>query len=104
MTIPNTKLCSAAGIMSAGGICSETQTEKTYDLTLEQWIDFLEDQPERPDPAHPGETLPAHAAAICQSAQDWDANMTALEVACRRLGKYCGYELRVAIKRMKAAR
>lgn len=100
VTIPNTTACTVAGVLAAGSICSETQTNVTYDMTLDETIDFLEPQLERPDPKNPGKILPARAGAVCQSASDWNKNKTALEVACRELGKRCSYEMKAAIKRM----
>lgn len=86
--------------MSAGAICAETQTSRTFDLTLDQLIEMLEPQGERDDPAHPGQKLPARAGAIIQSAEDYNKNKTALESACRELGSHCSYEIRQAIASM----
>lgn len=99
--VPNTRACTAAGPLSAGMICAETLSDKTSELTFDEAIEFLEAQPERPDPNEPGATLPARAGAICQSADDWNKQKTALEQACRRLGRKCSYEVRSALARMK---
>jgi hypothetical protein len=97
VTVPNTKVCSVAGVISAGGICAETLTSRTSDLTMDEFLDFLEAQPERPDPKDPSKKLPAHGAAVCQSSEDWNKQKTALEQACRELGKRCSYEIRRAL-------
>lgn len=78
--------------MSAGAICAETITGATSDMTFDDYIDFLVPKPERPDPDRPGHTLPARAGAMCQSADDWNENMKALEQACRMLGSKCSPE------------
>ncbi len=101
IVVPNTEACSVAGVFSAGGFCAETISGKTRDLTMNEYLDFLEAQPERPDPFNEGKTLPARAGAICQSTSDWNEQKTALEVACRILGKNCTYELEQTIKNMQ---
>lgn len=90
-TVHDHRTCSVAGILSAGGICSHTLTSQTEDMTEDEFLDFLEAMPERPDPNHPGKTLPAHAAAIVMSADDWNEMKTELEQACRELGSHCNY-------------
>lgn len=72
--IPNTTKCAVAGVMGAGMICAETMTDKKYDKTLDETIVFLE------------------SGAICQSADDFNKEKTALEQACRLLGKRCSLE------------
>lgn len=99
VTVPNTSACSVAGLLKAGSVCGETLTDKTYDLDFAQTIDMLEPKPERPDPDHAGQTLPARAGAIFESAEDYGKNHTALEQACRALGKRCSYEIKQAIQR-----
>jgi hypothetical protein len=101
VTVPNTTVCTVSGVMADGAICAETLTDKTSELTLTEWIDFLEPQPERPDPVHPGETLPARAGAMCQSSEDWNKMKTALEQACRELGNRCSYQIKTAIRSLK---
>ncbi len=103
VTVSNTRVCSVAGQAQYGAICAETLTSKTYDLTFDQLIDMLEAQPERPDPDHPGQVLPAHGAAIIQSSEDWGKNKTALEEACRELGARCSYEVKQAIVNLNRA-
>ena len=101
IVIPNTEACTAAGILSAGAICAETLTNKARDLTFDEYLDFLEPQVKRPDPAHPGEFLPARGGAICQSVDDWNAQKTALELACRVLGKNCTYQMHQILDSME---
>lgn len=101
VTIPNTEACTSAGTQADGAICAETQTDKTRDMTLDAWIDFLEPQDERPDPSHPGQMLPARAGAICQSADDYSRLKTAMEQACRALGNQCTPEIQQAIRSME---
>jgi hypothetical protein len=86
--------------MSAGAICAETLTGNTRSMSLDEYIDFLEPQLERQDPKNPGKKLPARAGAMCQSSDDWNAQKTALEQACRKLGKSCTYEARKALQKL----
>ncbi len=97
VTVPNVGACSVAGTLSAGAICAETLTDKKWEMTLDEFLDFLEPQPERQDPADVSKILPARAGAICQSADDWNAMKTALEQACRELGSRCSYQVKQAI-------
>jgi len=98
ITIPSTRACAAAGTLSAGAICADTIGGGTSELDLYQFIDFLEAQPERPDPANPGKTLPARGSAICQSADDYNTNKTIMEQMCRMLGKRCKFSTGKASK------
>jgi hypothetical protein len=98
VTIPNSKFCTVAGVLSAGANCAESLTEKTSEMTLDQFIDFLEPQSERDDPDHPGQKLPARGGAICQSSDDFTKIKTSLEKACRELGSRCSYEVQHAIE------
>jgi hypothetical protein len=100
VTVPNTRACTVAGVISAGAMCAETITGIQSDLSFDEFLDFLEPQEERPDPAHPGQTLPARGGAVCQSASDWGAQKTALEQACRILGRRCPPELVRVIETM----
>lgn len=102
--VPNTTACSVAGVLAAGAICAETITGKTSDMTLDQFLDFLEPKAERPDPNDPSATIPGRAGAICQSAEDWGRIKTTLEQACRELGSKCSYELKAVIANMEVLR
>jgi hypothetical protein len=93
-TVPNTRVCAVAGVLTAGADCAHTLSDETESLTLEQFIDFLEPAPERPDPAHPGQVLPARGPAMCQSADDWGKAKTALEQLCEKAGSRCTYEMK----------
>lgn len=64
-------------------------------MTLNEYIDFLE-----PQPAHGGN--PARAGAICESAADWTKKKTALEQACRELGRRCSFEIQEMIRAVKS--
>jgi hypothetical protein len=84
VTIRDATTCSVAGQLSAGAICSHTLTSVTADLTLDQFIDFLEAKA-----AENGK--PAKGAAICMPSADFAEMKTELETACRELGKRCSY-------------
>ncbi len=101
VVVPNTEACTTAGTLAAGAFCAETLTGKTRDMTTDQFFDYLEPQAARPDPENPGHDLPARGGAVCQTVDDWNAQKTALEQACRILGKNCTYELRLVIKAMQ---
>jgi hypothetical protein len=83
--IPNTRVCTTAGVMSQGAICAETLTGTTQELTLDEWIAFLEPTDKR-------------AGALCQSTEDWNKQKIALELACRKLGKACSLEVKRAFR------
>ncbi len=93
IVVPNTEACTVAGTVGAGAICAETLSDKTRDMTMDEFFDFLEPRLETPE-------LPARAGAICQSTDDWNSQKTALEQACRALKKNCSYELKQLIRRM----
>lgn len=95
--IEDTKECAVAGVLSAGMNCAWRISGETSEMTLDQTIEFLEPQPERPDPANPKKMLPARAGAICRSAEDARKQQTALKQACRKLGKACTLEMRELI-------
>lgn len=57
-------------------VCAHTLSDSTRTMTLQESITFLE----------PTTTI---GGALCQSASDWNALKTALEVACKELGKSC---------------
>lgn len=100
VSVPNTRTCTAAGSVAQGAICAETLTGRTSEMDLDEFLDFLEPQEERPDPARPGQRLPARAGALCQSSEDWNKMKTALEQACRELGRRCSYEVEQQLKRL----
>lgn len=87
--LPNTKACSVAGLITAGADCAWTNDPKTEEMTFEQFMDFLTPNATR-------------GGAICQSADDWTKMTTALEQACRKLGKYCTKELKNSLNLLRA--
>lgn len=80
----NTKICSVAGTMTAGMDCAYTLSDDTEEMDLKTSLEFLTAQPKRPDPLDPTKMLPERAGAICQSAEDWNADATTLEQACKK--------------------
>lgn len=95
IVVPNTKVCATAGTMTAGADCAWTLTDATEELDMNQWLEFLE-------PRQATETSPARGAAICQSAEDWNRMKTALEQACRKLGRWCTHEAQATAEAMSA--
>ncbi len=79
----NTKICSVAGVLTAGMDCSYTLSDHQEEMDLKTSLEFLTPQPERPDPLRPGKRLPPRAGAICMSAEDWNKDATTLEQACK---------------------
>lgn len=66
---------------------------------MQGFIDLIEAMPAYTDP-DTGAPMPAHGAAIVQSAADWGAQKSALEEACRELGNRCSYPVQQAIQSM----
>lgn len=97
VTVTNKEICSVAGRIQFGGICAETHTETTRDLTYIELMDMLEAQEDRPDPQDATRVLPAHGAAIIMTTADFGSFKTELEVACRLLKSKCSYEVQQAI-------
>lgn len=87
MTIQDARVCTVAGTLDAGGICSHMTTSETEDLDFVSFLDFL--QPNS-----------AKAGAICMSADDWAIKKIELETACRMLGKRCNFAVKKAIQGM----
>ncbi len=96
-------LCNVAGIFQAGMDCATDQTSTISELNFSQMIDFLEAQPERPDPDHPGKTLPARAGAICEPDDDFTDLKTALEQACVELKDRCAPQIKTVLAKASAA-
>lgn len=78
---PNVKLCSVAGVMSAGADCVNTLDDKNEELNLDQWITFLEPQ-----------LTPPRGAAMCLSSEDFSKIKTFIDQACAKLGTSCKQE------------
>lgn len=96
--VPNVEPCSPTGdIAGVAALCQDTNDDAHRRMSLDAWFDFLYAQPERPDPAHPGETLPAKGPAVCLSSDDWRKNETAIAQLCIH-GK-CTYEQKLATVR-----
>lgn len=112
VTIRDGVTCSVAGSLSAGGICSHTETAETRILSFNEMLDFLDAAPARTCTPVPGMTvcaddqsgakteLPARGAAIVMSAEDWGAMKTALETACRELGSHCSNPIKAQLARL----
>lgn len=84
--VPNTEVCTVAGVMAAGADCAYTLSGEKRSMNLDQWVEFLEP-----------ELKTDRGSALCQSAEDWNRQKTALEQACKKLGKGCTYDMRKAI-------
>jgi hypothetical protein len=85
-TIPNTRQCTVAGTLGAGMICAYTLSDQTEEMGFDASLGFLEPTEER-------------GGAICQSAEDFSRQKTALEQACKRLGSFCKKEVRTELSR-----
>ena len=81
VTIPNIRPCSVAGTMNAGASCAWTLSGEVERLNLDQLIDFIEPNEER-----------EKGGAIIISARHWEKLKTAIEQACRKLGRKCKVE------------
>lgn len=97
--IRETRFCSVAGVLIAGMDCGYDLSDKTDSMTFDEMVEFLEPQPERPDPKDPNKMLPARAGAMCQPADDWNHKKTVLEQACKMLGKRCSWQLKEMIRK-----
>lgn len=71
--VPNIRICSSAGAVSAGADCAWTLSSKTETMTFDQFLDFLE----------PNEV---RGGAVCSSVEDWIKLKNVLESTCRRYG------------------
>ena len=103
VSVPN--LEAVSGVQNVPGVAAlaqRTNTDARRRLTLDEWLDFLYAQPERPDPANHGGVLPAKGPAVCLSSVDWARNETALADLCARGS--CSYEQVKALERMRTFR
>lgn len=80
ITVPNVEVCSTAGLISDGAVCSATNTGQTSALTFDQFVNFLE-----------ASQSPAKAASVCMSASDFSRVKTALQQACKEA--HCEFDL-----------
>lgn len=126
MTIPNTGACSVAGVINAGVDCTESVSKIDYELSRDEFLDFLSPKKARTcvpkviardskgrvlryapvcadDQSHGDAiSMPKRAGAVCESSYDWTIKKTALEQACRELGKRCSYEIQEMIREIKS--
>ncbi len=91
MTIPNGKGCSPAGSLRAGAICAHTLEDKTEDMDLDQFLDFL--QPREAYTDRNGVKHPEKGGAICFSSEYVEKLFTATLQACSKLGPMCNREI-----------
>lgn len=87
VTVPNTEVCTVAGVLSAGADCAMTLSSDTRQMTMDEFLEFLLPNDKR-------------GGAMCQSVEDWNKQKTALEQACDKLGKACSYDIREAINKV----
>ena len=81
-----------------GADCAYTLSDDTEEMTLDEFIEFLEPQEEKRDPLNQQVVLaPARSGALCQSAEDWMKLKTALTQACEKLKKACSKELKESL-------
>ena len=78
ITIQDAEVCSVAGDITAGAICSHTLKNETRDMTLDEFILWL-DGSQDDDPA------------LCMKSSEWNEMKTELEQACRKLNMFCKY-------------
>ncbi len=101
-----------AGVLSAGGICSNLIGPATNDLTFVEFLDFLSAQPvprrcvpvlgmsvcKEDQSAGVAVDLPARGPAIGMSAEDFGFVVQELAIMCRMLGKRCSYEIQTYVR------
>lgn len=100
VSIKNTKKCVIAGVWRAGLDCATTLTSETSEMDFEAMISWLEPQPEFVD--KDGKKHEAKAGAVCESAEDFTAEKTALEQACSLLKNACTPDIKSAIAKAGA--
>lgn len=98
--IPNTRVCTASGWVLNGADCAYTLSDKVEHIEFNEFMDFLEPKDEQPDLEHPDRVIPARGGALCQSAEDWNAQKTALEKLCRKYKGACNYQIQKAVERV----
>jgi hypothetical protein len=86
LTVPNLKVCSAAGTVRAGAMCSTTISREKSVMSLNEYLDFLEPQSKRPNPLKPDDWLPERSGAVCMSSEDMGRVAIFVEQACRKMG------------------
>ena len=86
---------SRPGVVALG---SHTIFDKQEEKTIDEWIDFLLAQSERPDPKNPDATLPPKGPAICISSDDYTIQKTVLDQACA--AAHCTYEQKKILEKI----
>ncbi len=88
--VPNVKACATAGVFSAGADCVTTISGEHTELSFDQWLEFLEPQPEKKK--DDGSVIPERGAAVCLSSDDWTSLKTAIMKLCEKVGTWCKKE------------
>lgn len=92
-TVPDVEICTVAGVVSAGAVCTTSNTGKDRDMSMDEFLDWLAPLPPQGD-------LDGRSGAMCMSADDWSQLKTYVESSCRLMGSRCTYEMRRLIARM----
>jgi hypothetical protein len=87
-------------VLSQGADCVTSLSGKHEELNLDQFIDFLEPQPEKINPD--GTKTPERGAAVCLSADDWIALKTAIQQLCEKVGSFCTKEVKQEIAQVNS--
>jgi len=93
--IQDAETCTVAGVLSAGANCSHLVSSDTSEMTMDEFLYFLE--------AHAATTTtPAQGSAICMSSIDFGNVKTELDTMCRLLGKHCTKAVQAVITQMQS--
>lgn len=95
--IKDVKACATAGVFSAGADCVTSISGLRSELSFDEWLEFLEPQPEKKLPD--GTVVPERGSAICVSSDDWTALKTAIMKLCEKVGSWCTKEAKEEIQR-----
>jgi len=95
--VPNTKWCSSIGIH--GAICQESNTDQNSQMTIDEFIYFLEAQEDNKSTPENEEKGPA----LCTSSDDFAKIKTTIEQLCHKSGNKCTYEDKQLIRKMNLA-
>lgn len=85
-----------SGVLTNGADCVHTLSDGVEALTLDEFIEFLE--PQETHEAPDGHIVVARGGALCQSADDWNAQKTALEQLCKKYKNACNYQVKKAVR------
>lgn len=80
VVLKNLKVVTPKYPIEQGAIVGETVTKKVYEISVEEFLEFLLAKP------------PNKGAASCLSSEDYTEMKTELEQACRELGSKCSIE------------